>query len=115
MAQRLGISREAVEAGRRELKRLGLLSVEDRGRGRACLYLPALPDGCVPSQRPTPTEVTEIAKRLEAHIRGIRAGVTQPDAQPPAVEHNGKQPRSPIEYEEYIDASGRMRLREKMS
>lgn len=76
MAARLGKSRDAVERGRRELARLGLLRAGERGRGETGTYYPTLPQGCLPSDRPTVAEVHRLAQRFDDHIRAIRSGGT---------------------------------------
>lgn len=83
LGQRIGKSREAIERGRRELMRLGLLIAGARGRGQTGTYFHTLPRECLPSSdRPTVAEVARLAERLDTHIRRVRSGVTldTPDA-----------------------------------
>jgi hypothetical protein len=74
MAQRLGVSRDSIERGRRELTRLGLLILGTRGPGQTGTYYPALPTRCIPSGRPAVAEIARLAERLDEHIRRIRSG-----------------------------------------
>ena len=75
LAARLGMSRESIERHRRELKAVGLLVSVQRARGEAATWYCTLPEDCVPSARPTGSEVTELAGRLDAHITRARSGV----------------------------------------
>ncbi len=75
LGSRLGKGREAIEVGRRELKRLALLVEAARQPGKAGTYFPVLPAPCYPSARPTVAEIGRLSERLDEHIRRIRSGV----------------------------------------
>lgn len=76
MARRLGKSRRAVERGRRELVRLGLLLARPCLRGQTGTYYPTLPASCLPTARPGTDEVGRLTERLDIHIGQIRGATT---------------------------------------
>lgn len=75
LAQRLGLSRDAVERGRRELARLGLLTQIGHGRGHTSTWIPVLPPACTPrTVKPSVADLAVLAERLHQHIRAVRSG-----------------------------------------
>lgn len=91
LAERLGVSRDTVERGRRDLERFGLLVIERRGQGLTSTYFATLPENCRPSSA-MPKSVSAETARLEDRIRTVRSGGT------PAASHSSEvaaQPSSP--------------------
>jgi hypothetical protein len=81
LAQRLGLSKDAVERYRRGLHTLGVYHVIRRQGARSDGWRPTLPPECLPPLRPTPDQVLACAARLDAWLRtnpmyGVTTGAT---------------------------------------
>jgi len=79
MGQRVGMTPDQVEYGRRVLVTIGLMVKLPAPRGATAGWVPTLPSHCIPDVlRPSPAQLAVYVTRLESHLEPFHTVLRQP-------------------------------------